>query len=55
MLWTAEGKTVSEISSILRLSVRNVNFHIQNVVGKLGATNKTHALAKATLAGLIPV
>ncbi|MDN7674834.1 LuxR C-terminal-related transcriptional regulator [Burkholderia oklahomensis] len=46
---------MSEISSILRLSVCNVGFHIQNVVGKLGATNKTHALAKATLGGLIPV
>ncbi|WP_253721412.1 autoinducer binding domain-containing protein [Burkholderia thailandensis] len=55
LLWTAEGKTVSEISSILQMSVRNINFHIQNGVGKLGATNKTHAAVKATLVGLIPV
>jgi len=51
--WTAIGKTAWEIGSILKISERTVNFHLQNVMGKLGVHNKTHAAAKAMSFGLI--
>lgn len=51
--WTAIGKTAWEIGSILNISERTVNFHLQNAMGKFGVHNKTHAAAKAMSAGLI--
>lgn len=51
--WTAEGKTASEIAQILVVSERTINFHINNVVTKLGASNKTQAAVKATALGLL--
>ncbi|MET0105881.1 MAG: autoinducer binding domain-containing protein [Sedimenticola sp.] len=51
--WTAEGKTSDEISDILHISVRTVNFHIGNVIRKLNTTNKLAASVKATALGLL--
>lgn len=51
--WTADGKTSSEISSILNITERTVNFHINNVVTKLNAANKTSAAIKAAILGLL--
>lgn len=51
--WTAEGKTAYEISQILTVSERTVNFHINNVVSKLGASNKTQAAVKAAALGML--
>lgn len=53
IMWTAEGKTAYEISQILDLSDRTVNFHINNVVMKLGAINKTQAAVKAAALGML--
>ncbi len=50
--WTAAGKTAWEIGSILSISERTVNFHVQNVMEKFGVHNKTHAAAKAMGMGL---
>ena len=52
--WTAEGKTAAEVAAILEMTERNVNFHIRNAITKLNAANKTHAVVKAALLGLIP-
>ncbi|GAB3551448.1 autoinducer-binding transcriptional regulator BpsR [Noviherbaspirillum agri] len=51
--WTAEGKTAYEISQILNVAERTVNFHINNIVGKLGTANKTQAAVKAATLGLL--
>jgi DNA-binding CsgD family transcriptional regulator len=51
--WTAIGKTAWEIGSILKISERTVNFHLQNAMTKFGVHNKTHAAAKAMSAGLL--
>lgn len=51
--WTAEGKTAYEISKILAVSERTVNFHVNNVVAKLGTSNKTQAAVKAAALGLL--
>jgi LuxR family transcriptional activator of bioluminescence operon len=51
--WTAHGKTAWEIGSILNISERTVNFHLQNAMSKFGVHNKTHAASKAVSVGLI--
>lgn len=51
--WTAEGKTSYEIGKILSISERTVNFHVNNVLLKLAATNKVQAVVKAVATGLI--
>ncbi|SDG66914.1 autoinducer binding domain-containing protein [Paraburkholderia phenazinium] len=53
LCWTAEGKTSHEIGQILSISERTVNFHVNNVLLKLAATNKTQAVVKAIAMGLI--
>jgi len=51
--WMKEGKTSWEVSQILRLSERTVNFHVQNVLAKLHASNRSQAVAVAIEQGLI--
>jgi DNA-binding CsgD family transcriptional regulator len=51
--WAADGKSAWEIGNILHISDRTVNFHLNNKVQKLGVTNRQHAVAKATLKGII--
>ncbi len=51
--WTAEGKTSFEISLILNISERTVNFHIANTMQKLNATNKIAATIRALVLGLL--
>jgi DNA-binding CsgD family transcriptional regulator len=53
LTWAMEGKTNWEISVILSISERTVKFHIQNVMGKLQASSRAHAVAIALGAGLI--
>jgi len=51
--WTADGKTSGEISCILKIAERTVNFHINNAITKLNAANKTSAAIKATMLGFL--
>lgn len=51
--WTADGKTSHEVSEIMKISERTVNFHVNNVMEKLGTRNKTAAAVKAAILGLI--
>jgi len=51
--WTADGKTASEISDILDLSEHTVTFHVGNACRKLDCTNKTAAVVKAAVLGLL--
>jgi LuxR family quorum-sensing system transcriptional regulator SolR len=51
--WTADGKTSGEISSILNIAERTVNFHIYNAITKLNATNKISATVKAAMLGFL--
>lgn len=53
LTWTAGGKTSWEISVILGVSESTVTFHLRNVVTKLKASNRTHAVAKAMKLKLI--
>lgn len=53
LYWCGQGKTRSEISDIVYLSESTVNFHIQNILKKLDASNVTLAVLKGILRGLI--
>jgi len=51
--WSADGKTAFEVGVILSISERTANFHINNAVRKLGASNKTAGVIKAALLNLL--
>jgi len=49
----ALGKSEQEIGSVLSRSRDTVHFHIRNCMMKLGASNRTHAVALACTRGII--
>ena len=51
--WLQQGKTSWDISVILGISERTVNYHVYNVMQKLGVTNRPQAVAVAAHSGLI--
>ena len=51
--WAADGKTASEIADILNISERTANFHIANSIIKLHAPNKTAAVVRAGMLGML--
>ncbi len=53
LYWLSRGKTTAEISPLLKISERTVNFHVTNICEKLGAANRTQAIAKAIALKLI--
>ena len=55
LAWVAQGKSASEIAEILRIAKRTVDEHVQTAVRKLGAQNRTHAVAIALRDAIINV
>jgi len=53
LTWAARGKTFEEIGTILSLSKRTVEFHLDNARRKLGVATRTQALIKAAAGRLI--
>ena len=53
LTWAARGKTFGEIGTILGLSKRTVEFHLENARRKLGVATRTQALIKAAAGQLI--
>lgn len=53
LTWTAAGKTAWEISIILNISRRTVEFHMGNILNKLDAVNACQAVAVGLTSGLI--
>lgn len=51
--WTADGKTADQISDILSISDNTVNFHVKNAMVKLRSNNKTSAVVRAAMMGLL--
>jgi LuxR family transcriptional regulator len=49
----ADGGTAADISRLTGVGERTVNFHMANAISKLGAANKTHAVALAMRLGLL--
>lgn len=53
LAWTSQGKTSFEIAGILELSEHTINNYMANLINKLGATNRNHAVAIAIHLGLL--
>ncbi|MFK7902421.1 MAG: response regulator transcription factor [Nitratireductor sp.] len=53
LAWTSQGKTSFEIAGILELSEHTINNYMANLINKLGATNRNHAVALAIQLDLI--
>lgn len=51
--WLKLGKTNWEISVILNIGERTVKFHVHNIMEKLNAVTRGHAVAKAMELGII--
>jgi DNA-binding CsgD family transcriptional regulator len=51
--WAADGKTAWEIGKILGIAERTAVFHVNNIVQKLGAANKTQAIVRAFALNLL--
>ncbi len=51
--WIKEGKTTLDIAGILSLSPFTVKNHVQNILKKLGAKSRSHAVAQAMDLGLL--
>jgi DNA-binding CsgD family transcriptional regulator len=50
--WMSRGKTNWEIATILEISERTVKFHVANIIRKLSANNRTHAIVLGLQQGL---
>lgn len=55
LYWSAKGKTVDEIGIIIGISTETVKSYIKRLNGKLGATNRVQAVAKAVSFGILNV
>jgi len=53
--WASTGLVNKEIAFRLGLSDKTVEFHMRNAIRRLNARNRTHAVARALIYGLIPV
>ena len=55
LCWAARGRTSAQTAAILGLSVETVTTHLHKASRRLGAANKTHAVAIAIHRGIISV
>jgi DNA-binding CsgD family transcriptional regulator len=53
LTWIARGKTAWEIAQILNISQKSVDFYTDTAKHKLYAMNRTHAVTKAIMLGLV--
>jgi LuxR family transcriptional activator of bioluminescence operon len=53
LFWASEGKTSWEIATILGISERTVNFHLNQVTSKTDSKNRNQAIAKSITNGII--
>lgn len=53
LTWSARGKTSRDIATIMNVSERTVNFHIDNAIRKLGVSTRIQAAVKGALLGVI--
>ena len=46
-MWIKDGKSNADISEIMSLSPKTVEYHVGNILRKLGAANRTTAVVIA--------
>jgi NarL family two-component system response regulator LiaR len=49
----AAGRRNREIAEILKVSVKTVEFHLSNILGKLNAQSRTEAVVRAWQVGML--
>ncbi len=55
LTWLKQGKSSWDISVILGISERTVNYHVYNIMAKLDVSKRTQAVAVAARLGLIDI
>ncbi len=55
LAWLAAGKSTWDISVLLAISERTVKFHVANILQKLDASNRAHAVAIAVERGMVNI
>jgi DNA-binding NarL/FixJ family response regulator len=53
LTWVAKGKSSTDIAVLMNVSERTVNFHINNVIRKIGVATRVQAAIRCALLGLI--
>jgi DNA-binding NarL/FixJ family response regulator len=53
LTWVARGKSSTDIAVLMGVSERTVNFHVNNVIRKLGVATRVQAAIRCALLGLI--
>ena len=53
LAWSAEGKSVDDISLIVGVTSDTVKFHLKNIYSKLNVENRYHAVSRALRFGLV--
>lgn len=53
LYWAARGKSDKEIARLIGRSMNTARFHMKAIIRKLGAVNRTHAVALGVAAGLV--
>jgi DNA-binding NarL/FixJ family response regulator len=53
LTWVARGKSSADIATILAISERTVNFHLDNAMRKAGVATRVQAAVKCAMLGLI--
>jgi DNA-binding NarL/FixJ family response regulator len=53
LTWVARGKSSTDIAVLMNVSERTVNFHVNNVIRKLGVSTRVQAAIRCALLGLI--
>jgi len=51
--WVARGKSSTDIAVLMNVTERTVNFHVNNVIRKLGVATRVQAAIRCALLGLI--
>jgi len=55
MMWISRGKSTWDIATILQIAESTVKFHTENLMKKLVAVNRAHAVSIAYSKGILSV
>jgi DNA-binding NarL/FixJ family response regulator len=53
LTWVARGKSSADIAVLMHVSERTINFHIDNIIRKVGVATRVQAAIRCALLGLI--
>jgi DNA-binding NarL/FixJ family response regulator len=53
LTWVSRGKSSNDIGILMKVSERTVNFHVNNIIRKLGVATRVQAAIRCALLGII--